>query len=81
MHRTLVDSGEILLAVHGGTGALHADEMLEHAVSLDATLFALAELSGLAEVAGFEIREAHERAPHPEELATQRLYIWAVRRS
>jgi SAM-dependent methyltransferase len=81
MHRTLVESGELLLAAHGGTGSLHADAMLEHPVSLDATLFELEELTGLVETAGFAIREAHEREPYEAELATQRLYVWATRRS
>ena len=79
MHRTLVEGGGLLVSAHGGQGTLHAEEMLEHAVSLDATLFSLDELSGLVQGAGFEIREAHERPPYEEELATPRLYVWATR--
>ncbi len=81
MHRTLAEKGELLLAAHGGAGSLHADEMLEHPVSLDATLFELEELTALVEAAGFTIREAHEREPYEDELATPRLYVWASRRS
>jgi SAM-dependent methyltransferase len=80
MHRALVEGGELLLSAHGGDGTLHADEMLEQPVSLDATLFALDELVELVEAAGFAIREAHQRAPYEEELPTERLYVWAVRR-
>jgi len=79
MHRTLVDGGELVLAVHQGEGSLHADEMLGQAADLDATLFSLEELSGLVEAAGFGVREAHERPPYPTE-ATTRLYVWATRR-
>jgi hypothetical protein len=70
MRRTLAPGAPLLLAVHGGTGSLHADEMLERPVSLDATLFALDELTAAVEAAGFDVVEAHERAPYEEELAT-----------
>jgi SAM-dependent methyltransferase len=79
MHRTLVERGDLLLAVHGGTGSLHAVEMLGHEVSLDATLFSLDELTGLVETAGFAVVEAHERKPYADEHPTQRLYVWARR--
>jgi ubiquinone/menaquinone biosynthesis C-methylase UbiE len=79
MHRVLVEGGALLVAVHGGRGTLHATEMLEHAVELDATLFSLPELSALLGAAGFDVVEAHERAPFELELATPRLYVWATR--
>jgi SAM-dependent methyltransferase len=79
MHRTLVDGGELVLAVHEGEQSLHADEMLGHSANLDATLFSLEELTGLVESAGFGVREAHERQPYPTE-ATTRVYVWATRR-
>ena len=78
MRRVLVEGGALLVAVHGGQGSLHANEMLEQPVDLDATLFSLLELSGLMETAGFEVVEAHERAPFEQELATPRLYVWAT---
>jgi SAM-dependent methyltransferase len=79
MHRCLSPGGELLVAVHGGQGSLHATQMLGHPVSLHATLFTLAELTGLLEQAGFTVREAHERSPEEQEVATQRLYVWATR--
>src|SRR5580704_9564054 len=79
MHRTLVERGDLVLAVHGGIGSLHADQMLGHDVSLDATLFSLEELTGLVEAAGFAVVEAHDREPYEEERPTQRLYVWARR--
>jgi len=78
MRRTLVEGGQLLLSAHGGDGSLHADVMLEHAVSLDATLFGLDELTAMIEAAGFSLIEAHERPPYPEEVATPRLYVWAA---
>jgi SAM-dependent methyltransferase len=77
MRRTLVDGGALLLAAHGGTGSLHADEMLEQPVSLDATLFSLDELTAMVQAAGCTIVEAYERPPYEDELATPRLYVWA----
>ncbi len=79
MHRVLVEGGPLLLAVHGGSGSLHATEMLDQPADLDATLFSLPELTGLLEAAGFAVVEAHERAPYEQEVATQRIYAWAVR--
>jgi SAM-dependent methyltransferase len=79
MHRVLAEGAPLLLAVHGGSGSLHATEMLEQPADLDATLFSLPELTGLLEVAGFALVEAHERAPYEQEVETQRLYTWAVR--
>jgi SAM-dependent methyltransferase len=79
MHRTLVEGGDLLLAVHGGVGSLHADEMLGHDVTLHATLFSLGELVGLVETAGFAVVEAHERDPYETERSTPRLYLWATR--
>jgi ubiquinone/menaquinone biosynthesis C-methylase UbiE len=79
MHRVLVEGGPVLLSVHGGTGSLHATKMVDQPVELDATLFALSELSGLLEAAGFDIIEAHQREPYEEEHPTPRLYVWATR--
>jgi SAM-dependent methyltransferase len=81
MHRVLVAGGALLLAVHGGEGTMHAEEMVGQSADLDATLFTLSELSGLLELAGFTVVEAHERAPYEEEHPTPRLYCWAIRRT
>ena len=81
MRRVLVAGGALLVAVHGGQGTLHADHMAGQPADLDATLFSLSELSGMIEAAGFDVVEAHERAPYENEHPTQRLYIWASRRA
>jgi SAM-dependent methyltransferase len=80
-HRVLTVGGSLLLAVHGGEGSLHATEMLDQPVALDATLFTLPELVGLLEAGGFDVVEAHERDPYDHEVATPRLYVWAAVRA
>jgi len=52
--------------------------MLDQPVDLDATLFGPDELAGLLQSAGFELVEAHQRDPYPHEVATRRLYLWAI---
>jgi ubiquinone/menaquinone biosynthesis C-methylase UbiE len=78
MARVLVRGGALLLAVHGGRGTLHADEMVGQPADLDVTLFTLAELCELVQRAGFAVLNAHERAPYEEEHPTPRLYVWAT---
>jgi SAM-dependent methyltransferase len=78
MARVLVRGGALLVAVHGGWGTLHADEMVGQPADLDVTLFSLVDLCELMQAAGFAITEAHERAPYEVEHPTQRLYVWAT---
>ena len=78
MARVLVPGGALLVAVHGGRGTLHADEMVGQPADLDATLFSLAELCELIQRAGFAITEARERPPYEVEHPTPRLYVWAT---
>ncbi len=80
LHRVLALGGSLLLAVHGGTGSLHATQMLEQPVELDATLFVRDELAGLLEAVGLTVVETHDRDPYAHEVATRRLYLWATRR-
>jgi len=80
MRRVLVDKGPLLIAVHGGKGSLHAEEMAGQSADLDVTLFSLPELATLLENAGLHVVEAHERAPYEREHPTPRLYLWATRR-
>jgi SAM-dependent methyltransferase len=78
MRRVLIPGGSLLVAVHGGRGTLHADEMVGRPADLDVTLFSLPELDNLIRGAGYAVVEAHERAPYPEEHPTPRLYLWAT---
>jgi ubiquinone/menaquinone biosynthesis C-methylase UbiE len=72
MARVLVPGGALLLAVHGGRGTLHADEMVGEPADLHVTLFTLAELDALVHRAGFAVVEARERAPYESEHPTRR---------
>jgi SAM-dependent methyltransferase len=78
MARVLVPGGALLVAVHGGRGTLHADEMVGQPADLDVTLFSLAELCELIERAGCAITEARQRDPYEKEHPTHRLYVWAT---
>jgi SAM-dependent methyltransferase len=81
LRRVLAPGGDVLVAVHGGEGRLHADEMVGQQADLDVTLFNPSELSELLETAGLSVAEAHERAPYDAEYPTRRLYVWATRRA
>jgi ubiquinone/menaquinone biosynthesis C-methylase UbiE len=78
MRRVLEPGGALLVAVHGGNGTLHADEMAGQPADLHATLFSLSELCSLMERAGFTIADARSRAPYESEHPTERLYVWAT---
>lgn len=75
--RALIEDGRLLLAVHGGTGSIHRDEFLGHAVPFEATLFSLGEIVSLVETAGFWVDEARQRVPYEFEHPTPRIYIGA----
>jgi SAM-dependent methyltransferase len=81
MHRVLIPEGQLLVAVHGGRGSLHATAMANEPADLDATLFELDELTHFVEAAGLDIVEAHQRDPYEDEHPTPRLYVWARRAS
>jgi SAM-dependent methyltransferase len=81
LRRVVGAGGAVLVAVHGGEGVLHVDEMVGQQADLDVTLFSLTELSELLEEAGLSVEEAHERAPYGDEHPTLRLYVWASRRT
>jgi SAM-dependent methyltransferase len=79
MHRAVAAGGDVLVAVHGGEGSLHAHTMADQPANIDATLFELEELTNLMEAAGFLIVEAHQRDPYQDEHPTRRLYVWGRR--
>lgn len=78
-HRALAPGGLALIAMHGGTGEVGADNWFDRGVSFRATLVELPELVGLLESAGFAIVEQHRREPYPFEHPTPRLYVLARR--
>jgi SAM-dependent methyltransferase len=79
MWRVLGRGGALLVAVHGGQGSVHADEMVGEPADLDVTLFSFGELRGRIERAGFAVDEALQRAPYEKEHPTPRLYVRATK--
>ena len=78
-HRALRPGGALLIAMHGGTGEIGADNWFDRGVSVRVTLVELSELTDLLEAAGFTITAQHQRDPEPSEHPTQRLYVLAHR--
>jgi SAM-dependent methyltransferase len=75
--RVLTPGGALLAAMHGGTGEIGSDAAFGLPVQVRATLVSPDEIAGMAESAGFAVRERHERAPYPGEYPSPRLYLWA----
>jgi SAM-dependent methyltransferase len=78
-HRALRPGGALLIAMHGGTGEIGADDWFDRGVSVRLTLVDLPELTGLLEAAGFAVTAQHERDPEATEHPTPRLYVLAHR--
>jgi SAM-dependent methyltransferase len=82
-HRTLVDQGLLLIAVHlgqEGDATVHADEMLGVGVDMDFRFFDAEWLVGEVKEAGFDLVARLVRAPYPEvEVQTTRAYLMARR--
>jgi SAM-dependent methyltransferase len=79
LRRALAPAGLLLLAVHGGTGTTHLDELFGAQVDLSVTLFDRDELSRELEAAGFTVDQAVQRPPYDFELQTPRVYVLARR--
>lgn len=77
--RVLRPGGLLVLAVHGGSGELHADDWLDSPVAVDVTLFDADEIVALAGQAGFDECRLTAREPYPTEHPTTRLYLEASR--
>ncbi len=75
-HRVLRPGGAVLAAMHGGAGETGSDAAFGFPVPVRATLVSLAEITAMAESAGFTIKERHERAPYPGEYPSRRVYLW-----
>ena len=82
-HRTLVDDGLLLIAVHlgeAGDATVHAEEMLGVAVDMEFRYFDLDRLVADIVDAGFGVEARLVRSPYPDvEVQTTRAYILARR--
>jgi len=76
--RVIRAGGELVVAVHAGTGSVRRDDFLGKPVPFEATFFERDELVSLVEGAGFQVEEAIQRAPYDDEAQTQRLYLRAL---
>jgi SAM-dependent methyltransferase len=76
-HRALRPGALVVIAVHAGDGALHADEWLGHAVDLTVVKRDPDDLVARLERNGFAIQEHAVRPPYPDE-TTDRCYIVAT---
>ena len=77
IHRALQALAPLLLAFHGGTGAVHTENWFGQGVSIDATLFTAEEMTGYLHQAGFQGEEVVERDPYAFEYQSRRIYILA----
>jgi SAM-dependent methyltransferase len=78
-HRTLVDGGLLLVAVHlgeHGDATVHSDEMLGVGVDMEFRFFDIEQLTAAVSAAGFRIEARLVRAPYPDvEVQTSRAYL------
>ena len=79
LRRILEPRGALLVAVHAGVGATHADDWLGQPVSVEATLFGADELVSVLRGSGFTVEAVTLRRPYPFEHPTRRLYARARR--
>lgn len=81
MRRVLRRGGWLLIAFHLGTEDIHHDQLFGRPVSLDATLFTTAEMTGYLQTAGLKVEEVREREPYAPEVEYQsrRGYILSAR--
>lgn len=75
--RVLPPGGVLLLSMHGGSGESQSDEWFGRPVSVRASLWSLAELTGAVQSAGFAVKRHCARQPYQAEHPTERLYVWA----
>jgi SAM-dependent methyltransferase len=82
-HRTLVEDGYLLVAVHlgeHGDATVHADDMLGVSVDMEFRFFGAEQLAAEIATAGFNVVAQVIRAPYPDvEVQTTRAYILARR--
>jgi SAM-dependent methyltransferase len=82
-HRTLVDDGFLLIAVHlgeHGDDTVHADDMLGVTVDMEFRFFGAEQIAAEIAAAGFTIVGQLIRTPYPDvEVQTSRTYVLARR--
>jgi ubiquinone/menaquinone biosynthesis C-methylase UbiE len=85
LFRVLQSGGHLLLSFHVGEGEVHRDEYYSQSgqkgppIAFHATLFAIDEMEGYLEDAGFQVEESLDREAYEFEYPTRRAYILARR--
>jgi SAM-dependent methyltransferase len=82
-HRTVIEGGFLLVAVHlgeHGDATVHADDMLGVSVDMEFRFFEAEQLAAEITAAGFAVVAQLVRAPYPDvEVQTSRTYVLARR--
>jgi SAM-dependent methyltransferase len=78
--RVLAPGGRLLIAFHGGSGEVHAEEWFGEKISMRATLFEPDEMRGAMEAAGLVVDAVTARDPYDFEYPTRRVYAVAMKR-
>lgn len=78
IRHAMIPGGELVAAVHLGTGLLAPGEMWGTSVSLQFRMFEVGELEAALATVGFTVVEVLERDPYPDvEYPSRRLYVRA----
>jgi len=75
----LTPGGVVVIAVHAGDGALHADDWQGRVVDLTVVLRDPPDLTARLEASGLKVLELTVRPPYEDEHPTDRCYIVATR--
>src|SRR2546425_7075618 len=80
MTRVMAPGGLMLIAFHGGSGQVHAEDWFDEKLSISATLFEPDEMRGYMEAAGLAVDDISARDPYDFEYPTRRVYAAATKR-
>jgi len=80
MTRVMAPGGLMLIAFHGGSGQLHAEDWFGEKISISATLFEPDEMRGYMEATGLAVDDVTARDPYDFEYPTRRVYAAATKR-
>ena len=70
----------VLIAFHGGSGQVHAEDWFDEKLSISATLFEPDEMRRYMEATGLAVDDVTARDPYDFEYPTRRVYAAATKR-
>jgi len=80
MTRVMAPGGLMLIAFHGGSGQVHAEDWFGEKISISATLFEPDEMRRYMEATGLAVDDVTARDPYDFEYPTRRVYAAATKR-